>query len=147
MAGYATDFYAQKILDHANRVATWTPPSVLFVSLTTVVLTRQDVVMPSGAELNGFGYGRKQIANDSTFWSPAIVDPATGFVSSHNLVDVVFANATSDYPLVPGWAILDASIGGNVLHAGAFTDQVGVVFNGDTPVITTGSLVIPVSGS
>jgi hypothetical protein len=69
--GYATDYWAGRVLDHFNNITPYTPTATLYLALTTVVLTRTDVTMPSGVELAGFGYARVAFPNDSTFWSPA----------------------------------------------------------------------------
>lgn len=147
MAGYATDFYMQRVIDHFNGVAVHTPQTTMFVALTTVVLTRTDVVMPDGVELVGFGYTRVSFANDATFWTTATLDPATAVMTSTNILEVDFPDATDDFPPVPGWAILDDPIAGNVHHAGSFGDQIGLVSSGQTPFIEVGSLQIPGSGA
>jgi hypothetical protein len=144
--GYATDYWAGRVLDHSNNVNAYSPPATLWLALTTVVLTRTDVSMPTGVELVGFGYARVQFPNDATFWSPAAVNPETGVVESVNLVTVTFPNATADYPATSGWAILDDPIGGNVYHAGSFDDQLAVPANGGTPLVEIGVISIPVSG-
>jgi hypothetical protein len=129
--GYPTTYLEQKRLDDLTGVAPFSLPGQLWVALTTIVLTRTDTAMPP-------------IPNTSAFWSPAAF--ASSQWSTHNLVDVVFANATSDWPTLPGWAVLDDPLAGNVIYAGAFTDQVGLVAAGDTPTITAGDLTITGAG-
>lgn len=147
MAGYFTDYYADKILDHLNGVAAFSARGTVYYALTTTVLARTDVVMPAGAELVGFGYARSAMTNNGTLWSPAAIDPATGFMTSHNLVVIPFPPATSDYPgPIPGWAELDAPTGGNVLKAGSFTNQAGFATNGQRPIIAIGDLTVTGSG-
>lgn len=146
MAGYVSDYYAGKILDHINGVTTLSPVGTVYYALTTVVLTRSDVVMPTGAELVGFGYARSAMTNNGTLWSPALIDAATGFATSHNLVVIPFPNSTSDYPPVPGWAELDAPTSGNVLKAGSFTSQTGFATSGQRPIIAVGDLTVSASG-
>lgn len=147
MAGHSSLYYDQKIIDHSTGVAVWTPLATRYVALTTVVLTRTDVTIPSGVEMVGLGYGRAQITSDVSFWSAAAVDVASGSMMASNIVAVTFANATSDWPALPGWAVVDAPIGGNVLWSGAFDDQVGLVSSGQTPVIAAGSLQLAVAGA
>lgn len=147
MPGYATDYYAAKVLDHFNNVAAHTPQATMWLALTTVVLARTDVVMPSGVEIVGFGYARAAFPNDSTFWTAAGLDVQTAMMTSSNKGTVAFPNATSDYPPVPGWAIIDNPIGGNVHHAGAFDNQIGTAVSGQTPTVGIGAIKIPASGS
>jgi hypothetical protein len=79
-------------------------------------------------------------------WGAAVLDAASGRMTSSSLVDVVFANATDDWPPIPGWAVTDNPISGNVLWSGAFDDQVGLVSSGQTPLIAAGLLQIEVAG-
>lgn len=146
MAGHSSTYYDAKIIDHSTGVAPWTPGATLYIALTTVVLTRTDVVIPDGVELVGLGYDRAAITNDSTFWSAAVIDAATGKMTASNIVAVEFPNATDDWPAVPGWGVIDAPIGGNVYWSGSFGDQVGLVSSGQTPVIEIGSMQLVVSG-
>lgn len=146
MPGYATDYYAGIVLDHFNNVTIYTPQTTMWLALTTVVLTRTDVTMPSGVELAGFGYTRVSFPNDSTFWTPATLDVTTGAKTASNKLAIVFPAATASYPPVPGWAILDNPISGNVHHAGAFDNQVGTATSGQTPTVSVGAIKIPVSG-
>lgn len=144
MAGHSSTYLDQLIVDHLNGVTPYTPAASGWIALTTVVLTKTDTTMPAGVEMVGLGYQRALIANDATTWSPAAIDVASGKMTSHNIVDVVFEDATDDWPTLPGWAKMDAPVGGNVLRSGAFEDQVGLVSNGQTPIIQAGSLLLVV---
>jgi hypothetical protein len=146
MPGHSTTYYDKLIADHSTNIQPWTPPATLFVALTTTVLTRTDTSIPSGVELVGVGYARASITNGAAFWGAAVLDAASGRMTSSSLVDVVFANATDDWPPIPGWAVTDNPISGNVLWSGAFDDQVGLVSSGQTPLIAAGLLQIEVAG-
>jgi hypothetical protein len=148
MAGHSSTYLDQKLLDHSTGVAAWTPPATIYIALTTVILTRTDTTIPSGIEMVGLGYARAAVANNTTFWTSATIDPATSKMTVTSKTDVIMGTptATSDWPSLPGWVVGDAPIGGNVLWSGSFTDQVGLVSSGQTPIIAAGALQLVAAG-
>jgi hypothetical protein len=144
--GYSTTYLDQRIIDDLTRVTPFSPPATLWWALTTVVLTRTDVAMPSGAEMVGAGYARKDTPNDNTTWGAATFDAVANLWTAANIIIIRFAQATADYPATPGWAALDDPIAGNVLYAGTFTNPSGSPVAGQNPTIAVGQATITVSG-
>jgi hypothetical protein len=84
---------------------TYTSPTTVYMALYSTAPT----ATTAGTELSGDGYARETV----TFTVTADVATTSAAVE--------FGPATADWSTVRGWAVLDASTGGNQLYAGSFS--------------------------
>ena len=116
----ATNYLADKLLNHTLRNTVYTAPATVYLSLHTADPTR------TGSHTNEVavgGYARVAI----TFGAPADNGTAEE-VANSALVD--FGTASADWGTVTHWGIEDASTAGNMLFHGALTAS-KTVQNGD----------------
>ena len=129
-----SDYFENKVLDLLFGNVSYTPPSTLYIGLTTEAITDSDdgstVTEPSGG-----AYARVAITNDKTTWTAA----SNGSVS--NAIDINFPEATAGWGTVTHMFIADAASGGNILVWGSLTTSktIGV---GDNARFATGDLTI-----
>jgi len=136
-----SDFLENKIIDWLFRAqaigitgataAAGTGPANLYVGLYTTTPT--DV--GGGTEVTGGSYARVTIASALTAWAGSqaaastVASTGTGGTTSNNAA-ITFPTPTANWGVINGFAILDASTGGNVLIYGALT-VAKTVNNGD----------------
>lgn len=106
-----SNYLRNKLLDHCIGGGPFTRPVNIYLALM--------IAMPTGAgggtEVTGFGYARKQLVNDATFFA----DAAAG-LSKANTANIAFAPAVGGTwggggsPII-GAAFYDAPTGGNLL--------------------------------
>lgn len=125
--GKISNFLANKLLDHVFNGAAYTPPSTVYLALSTADPTDSGAGM---AEPIGNGYQRQAI----TFGAAASrrvtqADPVT------------FPQATGAWGTVSHMAIFDAVSGGNMLAHGAFETAKSIVAN-NTPSVSAGDVWI-----
>ena len=129
-----SDYFENKVLDLLFGNVSYTPPSILYIGLTTEAITDSDdgstVTEPSGG-----AYARVAITNDKTTWTAA----SNGSVS--NAIDINFPEATAGWGTVTHMFIADAASGGNILVWGSLTTSktIGV---GDNARFAAGDLTI-----
>lgn len=104
-----TDYLENKTLDHFTGKTAYTPPATLYIALFTVTPTDAG----GGTEVTGGSYARQPVTAAS--WNAA----SAGVVT--NAAAVTFPTATASWGTVVGYAIMDASTGGNVLRYGLLT--------------------------
>ena len=138
MAGLTNDF-EQDMLDHLFGKATFTAPTIYVgLSTTTPAEDGSNVTEPTGSN-----YGRQTTA--ASDWNAASTAANVTTIDNANQID--FATANADY-----------SSGANITHVVLFnhtsnTNNANVIafgalttakpiLNGDTPIITAGSLDI-----
>ena len=121
-----SDYLEEKLLNHVLRNTAFTPPSTVYVGLSTGSFGDDN----SGTELSGNGYARQSIAFDA----------ASGGVSD-NTSNVDFPAATGSQGTITHFGLFDASSGGNLLIHGAFTAG-KTVATGDILRIAAGELDI-----
>lgn len=109
MAGFKSDYLANKILGQIYGGTVWTPPATLWLALYTVAPTSAG----GGTEVSGNNYQRKGITNNvANFPTPTIKQ-----VNNAALIDF-------GVPTGPGWGNIvflgwwDALTAGNFLSAG-----------------------------
>lgn len=125
MAGL-TDTFEQKVLDHIFTDPTWTPPTTLYLGLSSTTPTDAgaNVTEPSGG-----AYAR--VATTAADWSAA---SGTTPAVKTNTATLTFPTATADW--VAGanltyFCLFDASTAGNLVAFGLLATAKPVL-NGDT---------------
>lgn len=137
MAGSKTQYLAKAILDHCLGGNQFTPPTQLWFVLSGQAFSPT----ATGAacnELTNTDYGRIEVTNDATTWSPA--SDASPSVKS-NINDIPWATATEDWPETPtSIYVADAATLGNLLYgADLFNPQ--AVATGDVFKVLAGTFV------
>lgn len=69
-------------------------------------------------------------------------DSVAGFVTNAN--DLTYPVPLADWGTTPGWALLDAATGGNLIAAGEWLEPV-FVYAGVAPTVAAGTLAIALS--
>lgn len=112
--GRATAYLRQKMGDHVNGVATFTPPSTLSLGFTTVVIpgTASLYSAISANEMSGNGYSQTTIANTSSVWTAA---DSSGVSSNKVLVTCYTATGNT---IVPGISFFLKDASGNLWYTG-----------------------------
>ncbi|WP_447983778.1 phage tail fiber protein [Nitrospira sp. Nam74] len=123
MAGFS-DFLENKLLDHAFRNVSYTPPATVYVALFTAAPSDAG----GGTEVTGGAYARRAI----TFGAAA-----AGATSNSALI--TFPTPTANWGTVTHVALYDALTVGNQLAWGALTNS-RVIITGDTVQINIGDL-------
>lgn len=113
--GSKDNYLELKVLD-AILGAGFTPPATVYFALFSTVPTETT----SGTELTGGtapGYARLAATNDATNFPAATTNGTTGKGEKKVGVAQTFAanSGGSNWPTVVGWALYDASSGGNRL--------------------------------
>ncbi len=109
-----SDYLENKVLDHCLGDGAFTMPAAIYLALCTVVPTDASTGSTI-TEANYTGYARKQIqATD--------LSAASGG-SKTNSAQLEFPACTGGSSTVIGFAICDASSGGNVLYWGTVTSK------------------------
>lgn len=125
--GSFSDYLENKVLDHFFGVATFTPPTTVFVGLSTADPTDSGVSL---AEPTGNNYAREEI-----FFAAA----ANRSVAQNALV--TFNQASGPWGTASHWALFDSLASGNMLAYGALTVNKSIV-NGNTPSVASGQVVV-----
>ena len=136
--GNISDYLANELLDHIFGKGAYTPPTNIYVELSTTAPTDAgtNVTPPSGNN-----YSRKQTApadwNASSVGASRIID---------NAVAIEFAEATGDWGTLSHFALFDAPSGGNFLGWGALATS-KAVGSGDTARFAAGDLDVSFTAS
>lgn len=127
-----SDYLENKVLDHCLGDGSFTMPTGVYLALCTAVPTDASTGSTI-TEANYTGYARKQInASDLS---------AASSGSKTNSAAITFADCTAGSSTVIGFAICDASSGGNVLYWGTVTSK--TIDTSNTPAtVAIGSLVV-----
>ena len=129
-----SDFLENKLLDHAFRNTTYTPPTTLYLALFTAA--------PTDA-----GPGSGEVSTTSTGYARQSITPSTGFSAASggsiaNTGTVSFSAATASWGTITHFAIFDALSGTtNMLAWGALSAS-KTVGSGDTASFAAGQLTI-----
>lgn len=104
-----------------------------WVALTQTV-PESNAVGSNLSEPVGLGYARINVPLGTVNWG------LTGYSEVYNLLEVTFPNPTSDWGLIQGWALLNASTGGETIAVGNVVNPQRVLF-GKPPTIKVGGIV------
>lgn len=136
MAGSKTAYLSKKLLDHGLGGATYTPPTTVFVLLSTAAFDPAAVV-GSMSEVTASDYARLSVGANSTYWTAAT---AAAPSEKHNVSDLAWAPATSSWGTPQSVYLADASTGGNLLYGADITNP-QLISSGDTPKIVAAAFV------
>lgn len=127
-----TNYLEAKLLDHVFSDPAYSPPSTLYVALSSTVPTE------GGTNFTEPGAGYTRLATTSTDWAPAALgDPTT----KTNVVVFQFPLSTGSWGTLQYFGIFDAAVAGNLLIADALTVPQTVAAN-SIVIFNTGELVI-----
>lgn len=135
MAGSKSTYLENAILDHILGGVIWTPPSIIYVALSSA--TYNEAASGSAfSEITGAGATRVAVSNDTTAW------PSSGTTSQKtNGVTITFPAATNTWPEALSFYLLDSLSGGNILYGGDLLTP-RTLQPGDTASFGPGSLTI-----
>lgn len=133
--GNISNYLANALLNHIFGKGTYTPPTNIYVELSTTAPTDAgtNVTPPSGG-----GYARKQTAPSD--WNMA----AGRIIDNANAIE--FAEASGSWGTLSHFALFDAASGGNFLGWGALTTP-KAVDSGDTARFAAGDLNVSFTAS
>lgn len=133
--GNISNYLANALLNHIFGKATYTPPTNIYVELSTTAPTDAgtNVTPPSGG-----GYARKQTAPSD--WNMA----AGRIIDNANAIE--FAEASASWGTLSHFALFDAATGGNFLGWGALATP-KAVDSGDTARFAAGDLDVSFTAS
>jgi len=126
--GSFSDFWEIEILDHIFGKGSYTPPTHIFIALSTADPTDSG---GSIAEPAGGSYARK--STDPADWDAA----ASGALDNGNAI--TFVEATASWGLISHFALFDALSGGNMLAHGSLASS-KTIDSGDTASFEAGDL-------
>ena len=126
-----SNYLEAKLLDHFLKTASFTPPTNIYVGLSTADPgeSGSGLAEPDGAD----GYARK-LCNA---WDAATGTPT----KAANTGAVTFDEATGDWGTITHFALFDASSGGNMLLSAALTTPKDVD-TGDVAAFAAGALEV-----
>lgn len=129
--GSKSDYLENKLLDHALGQTSFTMPTNVYLALCTTAPTDASTGSTI-VEANYTGYARKDIKS-------SLAAASSGETDSN--ADIVFADCTAGSSDIVGFAICDASTGGNVLYWGTMTSK--TIDTSNTPAtVKSGDLQI-----
>ena len=113
MASGKSAYLRNKALNHVLGAEVYTPPTTVYIALSTAAWTSAGTGTSIAAtEPSGGGYARVALANNTTTW------PTTTTGVKTNGVPVTFPNASADWGTIVSFYVVDASTGGNALYGG-----------------------------
>jgi len=141
----ASDFLENLIVDHLFRTRTWSKPTALYMALFTTAPSDSG----GGTEVTGGSYARVNLAPLDTNWAATQGgttgnSSGTGGVTS-NAVAITFPAPTANWGTVTHFAILDASVGGNMLIWDALVASRTILSGDPAPSFPISALQITVS--
>ena len=107
MAGSASDYLENKILDHILGNTAYTAPATIYFALYTVAPSDSG----GGTEVTGGSYARKAVTNNTTNFPNA-----SGGSKSVPGAAFDFVTATANWGTVVAFSMMDASTAGNFLY-------------------------------
>ena len=131
MAGSFSDFLELEILDHVFKTGAYTPPTNIYVGLTTTTITDAHTGTTVPGEVVDGAYVRKKCNT----WDAA----ASG--ATENTQAVTFAQATANWGTITYFFLADKTTLGNILCWGNLTTS-KAVSSGDTLKFATGDIDI-----
>ncbi len=134
MAGAATDYLENAILDHILGKVAYTAPTTIYVGLANAVAEDGTIT----GEPSGYNYSRVQVTNNTTNF------PAASGGSKSNGTDIVFNEASGSWGTINYVFLADADVGsGNVLLYARLTNP-KTIGSGDTVKFEAGDLTFSV---
>jgi hypothetical protein len=144
-----SDFLENKLIDALFRGTAYTPPTTLYIALTTTAPTDATTGAAGGAEPADAAYARQSVVGAvGNWWSTGgqTTGASTGTSgTTSNVAAITFPAATANWGTVVGVLLTDAAGtgAGNALFWGTLTSN-KVVSTGDTFQFAAGSLSIQI---
>ena len=124
MANGKSDYYQNIILNFMFGNVTYTPPTTLYIALSTAAWSAASTGS-SMSEVTGGSYTRVAVTNNTTNW------PGASSGSTSNATVFTFPTATAGWGTIVSAYIVDASTAGNCIYGGDLAAS-RVINNGDT---------------
>ncbi len=142
MAGM-TNYWRNKVGDHAIRGVAWTPPAIVYIQLSGTLVPTAAIAATALAGLARIPVDSSTDAWLSTQGDTAVSNGSTGIIANADAVD--FGTAVIDAGIATHFEVFDALTGGNRLWYGLITNNAGVatprsIVSGDPVVFPAGSL-------
>lgn len=135
MAGAATDYLENKILDHILGKTTYTAPTTIYVGLANAVADDGTI---TGEPSSTYNYSRVQVTNNTTNF------PNASGGSKSNANEIAFSEASGSWGTINYVFLADGDVGsGNVLLYAQLTNP-KTIGNGDTVKFEAGDLTFSV---
>ena len=119
-----SDYLRNKLVDSLLRGQAFTPAATVYVALLTTAATHSS----SGTEVTGGAYARGGLASSLADWagtqavaSTAVSSGTAAACSTSNNGAITFPAPTAAWGSIVGFALFDASTGGNLLFYGPLT--------------------------
>lgn len=137
MAGSKSNYLENALLDHVLGSIPLTPPSVVYVALSSANYAEA----ATGASMNELaggatGYARVAVTNNLTSWPPSGTSS-----TKQNGVTITFPAATAAWVEARSFYLVDALSGGNILYGGDLTTP-RTLLVGDTASFGPGAIII-----
>lgn len=136
MSGSKTAYLSQKLLDHVLGGAAFTPPTTVYLALSTAAFSATSTGAAM-AEVTASDYARLSLTNNSGTWSAAT---AAAPSEKHNLADLAYAAATSAWGTPASAYLADAATNGNLLY-GSDISNPQIIGSGDTAKVPADAFV------
>ena len=127
-----SDYLENKMVDLVLGSISFSSPATIYVALYTEAPNDAG----GGTEVNGYGYERKDVTNNSTNWPNA-----TGGVKSNGTAIEFAAASGGNWGTITHFALFDALSAGNMLYYGPLTSS-KVINDGDQARFAVGALTI-----
>jgi len=127
-AGGASDYLANKLLDHIFKTGEYSVPTNIYVALADTTIA-DDTTGTTISEPAGGAYARKQ----HEAYDAAVAG------ASENTGAITFVTATASWGTVTDVALIDAATAGNILFYATLDDS-KAIGNGDTAKFNDGAL-------
>lgn len=114
MPGGKSDFLEAKILDHVLGGPDFVRPLTVYLALSTTTPTDAGGI----TEPSGGAYARQAVTNNAINFPAAT---GTNPTEKKNGTVITFPVATAAWGTIVGWALFDATPGGNMLYYGDIT--------------------------
>lgn len=132
MPGFFTNFTNNKILDMVFGAAMYTPPTTLYVGLSTSAANKSG----SAVEPSGGGYARVPLTNNIANFPIAV-----GGTKS-NAVQVTFPTPTTNWGTILSLFVADAPSGGNLLAMADLTTPKTINIGTASASVAVGALFL-----
>jgi len=132
MPGFLTNYTNNKILDMVFGASAYTPPSTLYIGLSTASAIKSG----SAVEPSGGGYARVPLANNLTNF------PAAVSGTKSNAVQLTFPTPTANWGTILSLFVADAPSGGNVLAMADLTVPTAIVSGSAPAMVAAGALFL-----
>ena len=127
-----SDYLENKVVDLILGGNAFVSPATIYVALYTAAPNDAG----GGTEVSGYGYARKDVANNSTNWPNAV----NGMKANGAIIEFAAASG-GNWGTVTHFALFDAASAGNMLYYGALTSS-KTINDGDQARFAVGTLTV-----